>query len=275
MARSIFSSRKITPVGSVPYTDYRRNFHTDRRTVKASPPHNHTFYELEVVLEGEGTININGNEHTLTQGVLYLANPTDVHALWAKEGQSLTLWNLSLIDCGIATEIMERLFYSVTFKKLCLNHAELQKICALLKMLDSEQNDPTSPRDGVAELCLETLLRLILRHAPLIAETTENKQIFGAVRYLQAHFCEDISLSDLAAHVGFSPPYLSALFRKTVGMGYKQYLIALRVAYASRLISTTNLCVTDICYECGFQSYSSFFRAFERITGHTPSHEPL
>ena len=275
MARYDFSSQKITPVGSVTYTDYRRSFHTDRRTVKASPSHNHTFYELELVLEGEGVININGIEHTLTKGVLYLANPTDIHAIWAKEGQTLTLWNLSLIDCGIAAETMDRLFYNITFKKLCLSHAELQKVCTLLEILDSEQNDPVSPRDGVAELCLETLLRLILRHAPLMVEMAENKQIFDAIRYLQAHFREDISLSDLATHVGFSLPYLSALFQKTIGMGYKQYLTTIRVAYASRLINTTNLCITDICYECGFQSYSSFFRAFERVTGHTPSQESL
>ena len=55
------------------------------------------------------------------------------------------------------------------------------------------------------------------------------------------------------------------------GMSFKQYLNILRVTHAKRLIETTNLNLTDICFECGFGSYSGFYRAFEKITGAPPN----
>ena len=88
--------------------------------------------------------------------------------------------------------------------------------------------------------------------------------------YLNQHFSEEISLSQLAGALGYSKYHISHIFKDKFGCSYSDYLRRLRAEYAMGLLTHSELSVTEICFASGFSSLRSFYRAFHEIYGASP-----
>ena len=80
----------------------------------------------------------------------------------------------------------------------------------------------------------------------------------------------ELSVTDLADHVGYSPFHFSRLFAQQVGIGPGQYLTALRIDRAKRLLLADTDAVIDVATAVGFDSLSSFTRRFRATVGVPP-----
>lgn len=96
-------------------------------------------------------------------------------------------------------------------------------------------------------------------------------RIEGAKAWLEAHYDEPLSLSDLARHAGCSTHYLSRTFSEATGKTISQYLRGLRIEKAARLISSGRFNVSEAAIEVGYQSLSHFSKAFLKEKGCLPS----
>lgn len=85
------------------------------------------------------------------------------------------------------------------------------------------------------------------------------------------HRDANLSLWDLAQHVGASPNYISQTLNEAIGESFFDFVNGHRIADAQRLLTETDETVLAICYEVGFNSRSSFYTAFRRVTGQTPA----
>lgn len=79
------------------------------------------------------------------------------------------------------------------------------------------------------------------------------------------------SMDEVAQQVGMSAFHLQRLFKQYIGMTPKEYLDGVRVKKAMHLLGSSSLNNTEICYAVGFQSPSSFYNAFRKQTGLTPT----
>ena len=91
-----------------------------------------------------------------------------------------------------------------------------------------------------------------------------------AKQYINEHFSEEISLTDVANKVGLTPSYLSNLLKKETGKSYSEYLIDLRIEKAKALIRSTNHKIYEISEMVGYPNTFYFSRLFKRQTGKTP-----
>lgn len=91
-----------------------------------------------------------------------------------------------------------------------------------------------------------------------------------ALAYIQEHFHEPVQLSDIARVLSLSPSRTRHLFLEIVGERFKSYLLQIRVQEAKKLLSGTNMPITDIYLSCGFQSSSSFYREFKKLVSVSP-----
>lgn len=96
-------------------------------------------------------------------------------------------------------------------------------------------------------------------------------RIESAKTWLEAHYDEPLSLSELAAHVGCSTHYLSRTFSEATGKTISQFLRGLRIEKAARLISSGRFNVSEAAIEVGYQSLSHFSKAFLKEKGCLPS----
>jgi AraC-like DNA-binding protein len=95
--------------------------------------------------------------------------------------------------------------------------------------------------------------------------------IDAAVKYIQHHFREPIGLADASRRAEMSPAYFSSIFRKTTGVPFARYLQEVRVNEARRLLTSTNMSVTEIAFGSGFNSLTHFNRVFRRYAKCAPS----
>lgn len=91
-------------------------------------------------------------------------------------------------------------------------------------------------------------------------------------QHILSHYREpDLALCSIARHLGLTETYLSQAFREQTGVTYSCFLERLRVEAARRHLETDSLTVAAIAARVGYQTNSTFFRAFRRIHGRSPS----
>lgn len=128
----------------------------------------------------------------------------------------------------------------------------------------------TSSFNGVAG----SLKRLELSPTLTLFEPYTTVISFGierALDYIEAHYAEPISLSDVAAFASYSRCHFSKLFKEQLGICFVSYLAQVRVQRAKELLSRTSMSVTNVSLEVGFNDLSHFERVFRAIQHQSPS----
>jgi len=90
------------------------------------------------------------------------------------------------------------------------------------------------------------------------------------IQTMHTHMQEWLTLEDLASVAYLSPSHFNRVFRRLIGIPPGEFLAALRFQAARRLLLTTSLSVTDICFEVGYSSLGSFTSRFTNLVGLSP-----
>lgn len=104
-------------------------------------------------------------------------------------------------------------------------------------------------------------------------ETSDNHQvetIKKAITYIREHYQEKIYIRDLASLVGLNEQYFCRFFRKALGLSPIKYLNEYRIRQAKHLLKDSDLPVTEVCLDCGYNNMGNFLREFRRYTNTTP-----
>lgn len=102
--------------------------------------------------------------------------------------------------------------------------------------------------------------------------TTESryKMVERIILKMREHLDEPFPLQQMAEISNLSPFHFNRIFRQITGIPPTQFLYALRLEAAKRLLLTTHLRVTDVCYEVGYNSLGTFSTRFTQLVGLTP-----
>jgi len=92
-----------------------------------------------------------------------------------------------------------------------------------------------------------------------------------AIRHLEQHFREPVLLADLTKSCGLSATHVHRLFQRLLRMSPTEYLVALRLQEARRLLASTELPISAIAMNTGFFDQSHFTKRFRKMTGMTPT----
>lgn len=84
--------------------------------------------------------------------------------------------------------------------------------------------------------------------------------------YVMEHYQKEVSLNEVAQHIGLSPYYLSKLFKKIEGENYKDYVIRIRMERAKELLRKKKS-IKETALEVGYTDPNYFSRAFKKHTG--------
>lgn len=91
-----------------------------------------------------------------------------------------------------------------------------------------------------------------------------------AVRYIRHHYAEDISVSDIAEHIGMSQSWLTKRFKQECGTNIVGYLLDVRIERAKALLAQTDMLIMEIACATGFDNPGYFISVFRRAAGMTP-----
>lgn len=97
-----------------------------------------------------------------------------------------------------------------------------------------------------------------------------NEPVSKVYTYLFNHYKERITLQEIADYVKQNPSALCRYFRKRTDKSIFQCLAEIRVEHACKLLSHSHLTISQIAYECGYNSVPYFIKQFERLTRRSP-----
>ena len=230
--------------------------------------HWHDFYEVEIIISGNGTTMINGKKALLKEGTVSFLTPSDFHDI---DSSGLEIFNIQFSEGCVNHEILNALIN--LNKKIChLDKTQTQNICNLCELLEIAAMDATYLNMYYQKI-LESILLIFLQNVHTKGEKvvqTEPDIIQQIVVYLNIHFMENPLLKDIANQFHLNENYLCMLFKEQIGENYKSYLRKLKLNHAKKLIIYTHLPITEIAYDSGYNTLSHFNREFKSMFHTTP-----
>jgi two-component system response regulator YesN len=104
----------------------------------------------------------------------------------------------------------------------------------------------------------------------LHANTRMRSEIWAARAYMNRHYQQKITVSDIAASIGISEAYLSHLYKKESGENLIDYLTKYRLEQAKELLRNSDLRTYEIAERVGFADANYFSKQFKRYEGMNP-----
>lgn len=122
------------------------------------------------------------------------------------------------------------------------------------------------------------LLRVFAQHLSIVAnqvvfrtEHAEAPNITKAREFIAQHHAEDISLETVARAVHMSTFYFCKQFKKATGVSFTNYLGRIRIEKAKEMLLNPHARISEVAFECGFQSLTHFNRVFRKLVGEAPT----
>jgi AraC family transcriptional regulator len=98
----------------------------------------------------------------------------------------------------------------------------------------------------------------------------ESDRLRRVLDYIEAHFADDIGLSELSSLAGISDYHLARVFRETIGIPPHRYVNFRRVQEAQKWLEKSQMSVSEVASMMGFASQARFTRVFRNLTGLSP-----
>jgi len=233
------------------------------------PAHNHIFTQIEFVVGGNCKQILNGNKIECTDGTILLMLTQDVHQYTEFSG-NVALYNLCFADDMLSREVLD-IMYSKNGALLAILEGEVyDRIYMCFKKLLHENKNPDNLSSQIIRGCITEIVIEILRQAQNTNTKIGNSALRKALSYIRENFKHHLTLEDLAAKIHLTPQYFCKLFKQEIGISFHEYLRNMRLDYAMMLIKTTDMNITEICIESGFNSASNFTKIFKARFGFTP-----
>lgn len=248
--------------------------------------HHHTMCELSLCLKGSGIYSVRGESIPFESGDLFLFGADEVHCITDVYEEpfefSVIHFESKLLWAGgdVAYLPLLKLFNarSSTFKNKIAK--DLPKTEVVRSFIFEAENEFASKEPGYeinVRLLLYSVLLYLYRYYDLVRDDDNPihsaellSLLASSVEYIDSHFTEDISLSDIANEAHLSRAYFSTVFKKYNGLTPFEYITIKRVEKAIEYLKTTELSKLEIASLCGFNSSANFYKAFSKITGKKP-----
>jgi len=121
------------------------------------------------------------------------------------------------------------------------------------------------------QAAIELLQQAVALRAENLSAMKYSHVISKAEKYVAENFCDpNISLISVAKYVGLSSAHFSTVFSQTVGRSFINYLTAMRIERAKALLAQTNMKLSTIAMEIGYNEPNYFSHVFRKLEGITP-----
>ncbi len=242
-------------------------------------PHTHNCYEIIYLKQGILRVQIEGKIYRAVGPSLIFLSKLETHSLKVEGNVYERYW--LCISSARASNLIRN------YKLLTLLSNRHEDFCHVLDVTPfydeanrifsscvAEFNADLPFADEKHAALLSELLVIIYRLNPALFANEDNKTV-STIWKIQCRFekeyANNFTLANLSKEYHMSPSYLSHLFKRVTGYAPMSYLNKCRLSEARRLLSETDMSVTDVVYATGFSDSSNFSRLFKREIGLSPN----
>lgn len=257
----------------------------DRRKKEFTYPiHNHEVYELNFVERAPGVRRIVGDSNEVIGDYdLVLITSPDLEHVW--EQNTCVSDDIREVTVQFDIDFNGNIFARNPFNSMKKMMVEAQKglafpmeaIIRVYQMIDTL----SSQQDGFyAFTQFLTILYELSKFEgrPLASSSfakvdisSDSRRVQKVKSFIDKNYRDEIRLPQVADIAGMSPSAFSRFFKLHTGRNLSDYVIDLRLGYASRLLVDSTQSVAEIGYSCGFNNLSNFNRIFKKRKGCSPT----
>ena len=242
------------------------------------PIHKHDHFEIEFILNGSAEHWLNGKSSLVGAGDAIFLKHSDIHSFRISK-KPLVILNMRLYISRLSGDLRQLI---ISQRAPCIGHTEgsgIDERFELFRQLEHVISFGGKYREALitayTTIFFVKIAELFRYDAGGADEVWTNnyEYISEAIKYVNDNYMHPIKLSDVAKSISISPNYLSEIFSQHIGYGIKEYLTRLRCMYAQSMLedSAHHSSITNIAESVGFESFSSFSRAFRKLYGMSPS----
>lgn len=259
----------------------------DRRKKEFTYPiHNHEVFELNFVEHAAGVRRIIGDSSEVIgdYDLVLITSPQLEHVWEQNTCTSEDIREITIqFDFGMSEDsifgrnpfLSIRNMMNEARKGLCF---PLSAIMSVYKQLDTLSNI----KDGFyAVMQFMTILYELSRcegartlassSFAKIAVEDSSRRIFKVKNFINENYMDELRLAQMADIAGMSASAFSRFFKQHTGRNLSDYIIDIRLGYATRKLVDTSRSISEISFECGFNNLSNFNRIFKKKKGCSPS----
>lgn len=233
------------------------------------PNHFHEYYVLGFIEDGNRYLSCKNKEYTIGSGDLILFNPMENHTCAQIDNRALDYRCLNVtpeVMQETVCEITGRSFLPEFTTTVAYQSEQVPALKELHQMLMGEQE--SFRKEEAFYFLIEQLLEHYTDRQPL-ASFEISTQIQAACDYMDKNFEESISLDDLSRISDLNKYTLLRSFTRQRGVTPYQYLEAIRVGYAKKLLEQ-GVTPIEAAGQSGFTDQSHFSKYFKNFIGLTP-----
>ena len=237
------------------------------------PRHSHTHWEFYLQTSGTTRWKIDGKLYDFTPGSFCAIAPGVPHELCARPPIKHHFFFAAL-------DLPEILRHHQNLSPTWCNQRVIyfnggNNLEMPFRQLIGEVSEHSLYRSTGLRLSLDYLLVSISRLAGKVTAcasfTGMHPAVLRAKAHLETKYNEPCRLTDLAQIAGLSPTHFSELFTRQVGLPPHQYLLRVRITRARELLRNSDIAITELALELGFNSSQHFALWFKRMTGNPAS----
>lgn len=225
------------------------------------PAHLHNAVECLYVASGQIEIMIDNTCFSISQGEIAVVFPHMIHSYISNPNEK-NQYQLFIYPVKINSQI-----YHLIQDKIPVNpilerekiHSDIPKqLSEIIKLCQANQHSVL-----IESLVQLVLVRLLEQLNLENYKNDMNENIIGkAIIYITENFKNNLTLTNVAKHLNISKYHLSRSLKNVLNTGFCSYINSLRIDYAKSLLTSTNLFVSEIATESGYDSLRSFNRCF-------------
>jgi len=239
------------------------------------------FWKITCILDGQGDVVINDQSYPIAPGSIYLVHPQAV-TTYNITGEALELYNilfdLDFLGAELKTLKDERDFFTIfsalpseKLNPLIYIQNTGKNLRSLIRDMYKEYNSKDANYRVYLKLKLIELLIIMQRSGiKKLRELNRNELVDYIDHLLESDYQSNITLKYLAEKVGMSPNYLCTVYRQNSNISIVQKLKSIRLQRAEKMLRESTMTISEICYECGFNDLSYFYRSFAEVYGCNP-----
>lgn len=245
------------------------------------PVHWHDEFEIIYVRSGFLTVSISGESYIGKTGDAFVVSPGNLHLMGSQSGTVdyyTFLFPLKYISFRTDDMLDEKLLEPLnsghlmicprvkdTAKELCEQLIEIY----MAKKDESESKITTQVRTKI--ILLQFILEMWKKGFVIENDTSGRNTVEKEmVSYIQQNFTGKISLREFGEQFHLSEKYISRYFKEHFHITLSQYVTYLRLEHAKQLLQDTDIPVTDVAMQSGYQNVSYFIRSFQKAYAVSP-----
>ena len=240
------------------------------QTPQDNRPHYHDMYEIIFVKEGNISYLTEDNAYTVCKNSLILTHPQQQHCIRVDKNTTYNRYNLLLKSNAENQSLIQQIPNDLCV--VCFDSNSI--VIQLFEKMDfyCEQLNGDTLGRFLYSLVEEILLNIVLHvsQAGLNDLSDKNPLTLNAIAYINDHLTTLPGVDPLCRHLGISKSYLYQLFQTDMQTTPKQYITERRLNLARQEI-LMGAKATSIFSQCGFSDYSTFFRAYKKHFGYSPT----